>query len=103
MWMSSQIPTPVIAVVVKFISRTAALQHIVNSERNTGGTIDPAYTNNQRVYVRLRNGKQVLVLVPIGMPVQPGEAVTVIPGHADPNNLCSYIPNLIVPSTITPP
>jgi hypothetical protein len=96
MWMSTQIPPPITAVIVKILPRTVALHLITKNERVSGATIDPAYLNNERVMVRGHYGKQGVVLVPLGMTVHIGDVVTFVPGHADPNNLCSYIPNLIV-------
>lgn len=96
LWRSSNILPPVYGVIVSFIPASVAKQRILNTERNSALTIDPAYTNNQRVSVEDIHDRRYLVLVPSGMVVHLGEAVSFIPGHGDPDNLCVYTPNLIV-------
>ncbi len=97
MWDPSTTHPPVFGVIIKFVSRATAEQHIKLTEAANGGTIDPAYTNNQRVILQSSNGRTWWVLVPTGMVVHLGEGVSFAPGHGDPGNLCLYTPNLIVP------
>lgn len=97
MWDPSTIHPPIFAVIIKFESKAAAMQRIKLTEIASGGTIDPAYTDNQRVVLQAASGRTWWVLVPTGMVVHLGEGVSFIPGHGDPGNLCLYTPNLIVP------
>jgi hypothetical protein len=102
-WMPEQNHAPFTVVVLQFLSHTASVTRLMDTEHRTGGTIDPAYVNNQRVLVRISPSKGVVAVVPAGMQVQLGEVVTFIPGHAEPDNPCVYIPNLLAPSALSVP
>jgi hypothetical protein len=97
MYLSSTPKPAIYAAVLKFVPQAVAEQRIANTEQKKQAVIDPAYANNQRVIVMDKSGRQYLVVVPKGMVVHIGEGVSFIPSHGDPNNLCDYIPNLIIP------
>lgn len=52
--------------------------------------------NNQRVVVRLDDGRTRVMLVPAAMQVQVGDRVTLQDTYRNMNLPCNYIPNLIV-------
>jgi hypothetical protein len=66
----------------------------------SGETIEPVYANDQRVILEWKTKgltfEQISAAVPAGMKVHIGEGVYFVAGHGDPNNLCLFIPNLIV-------
>jgi hypothetical protein len=97
----STVPPAFSATVIQFVSKAEAQKQMSHKEATTGELVDPAYINNQRVTVEWRVApgafQRMLVIVPAGMTVHVGQEVSVVPSHGDPNNLCLYIPNLIVP------
>jgi len=94
-------PPAIYAEVMGFVSKPQAQQLMSNKEASTGEVIDPAYTNDQRVVVQWRAASGAYLrsyaIVPIGTTVHVGEEISFVPSHADPDNLCQYIPNLIHP------
>ena len=97
MYLSSTPKPAIYGAVMKFVPQAVAAQRIANSEQKKQAVINPAYVHNQRVIVLDKSGRQYLVVLPAGMVVHIGQGVSFIPSHGDPNNLCDYIPNLIVP------
>jgi hypothetical protein len=84
-----------VGAVVAFENRSVSLARIKGVERTFGGTIDPAYINNQRVIVRMPNGQEQVMLQPDTVTVRPGDRVTMQDSYKSPTLPCSYIPNLI--------
>lgn len=91
-------PPMVEAQVTGFVTRSQAMALVQVNQQEVHGFITPRYINNQRVNVAvgLDGSTQATVLVPQGMTVALGETVTFVGGHADPDRVCHYIPNLIV-------
>lgn len=81
--------------VVGFEDRATSLARIKLTEANTGGPIDPAYIDNQRVTVRLMNGNYRVLLVPTTMQVQVGDRIRFQGGFRNMSLPCNYVPNLI--------
>ncbi len=93
-----QAPSPVFfgsGTVVSLEDRALALKHTRESEARKGGLIDPAYLANQRVVVRLPNGRYDVFVVPRNMQVSPGDRVTLQGGYRNVNLPCNYVPNLV--------
>jgi hypothetical protein len=81
--------------VMGFEDRATSLARIQKTEANAGGKIDPDYVDNQRVTVRMGNGRYQVFLVPKSMQVHTGDRVTVQDGYRNLNLPCNYVPNLI--------
>ncbi len=75
--------------------RATSLARIRRNQVGFGGDIDPAYVNNQRVYVHMDGGGFLVLLAPEGMVIHPGDRVSAQTTYRNPKLPCAYVPNLI--------
>lgn len=93
--MSSAVPAPLTGMVTGFLTPKVAQMLMQANEQRFGRMLDSAYTDNTRAVLQMPDGSKTVALVPAGMSVRPGDMATFIPYHADPHNLCDYLPPLI--------
>jgi hypothetical protein len=82
-------------VVVGFENHDISLARIQVTQQQVGGAIDPAYIDNQRVALRMPNGRVVVFLQPRNLQVHIGDRVTVQSSYRNVNLPCNYVPQLI--------
>lgn len=100
-WLSSG---TVSATITGFVSRPLAIRYVMENQQNLHGRIESQYLSNQRVLVHqyeFPTSDTELALVPVDMQVFIGETVHVVSFHASHRLPCTYVPNLIVHSTVT--
>lgn len=89
-------------VVIRFMTaeqRAAATMQVL---RDTGRTIDPRYTSNVNVAVRIPGRRPLLrVVVPTGMSVTIGERINIARSHTVVGHPCTQIPNLLIPPFVS--
>jgi hypothetical protein len=81
-------------VVVNLLDTPAAMALLAKTEAQIGGPIDPVYLNNQRAVIRMLDGRQATVLIPLEMSVGVGDRITFQGSYRSPYLPCSYVPNL---------
>ena len=86
-------------VVMSFEDHATSMARIQFTESHSGGKIDPAYVDNQRVLVRMNNGQNHVFLVPKTLQVQAGDRVVFQGSFRNINLPCNYVPNLITADT----
>lgn len=82
--------------IVGFLSRERAAQLMTLTQQRANARINPDYVSNIRAIIMQPDGRRVVVLVPPGMAVKPGDRVAFASGHRDWSMACGYIPNLII-------
>jgi hypothetical protein len=81
--------------VVGFENHDISLARIQLTQTQMGGKIDPAYIANQRVNLRMPNGRIVIFIRPDNLPVHLGDRVTVQDSYRNVSLPCNYVPQLI--------
>jgi hypothetical protein len=76
-------------------SRAVSQARIPLTQQQLGGKIDPDYVDNQRVLVRMDNGRAISLLAPKALAVRIGDRVTAQGLYRNAALACNYIPNII--------
>lgn len=85
-------------IVIGFLPRDEALTLRMQTEMRLRAKSNPAWLDNPRAVIRVQRefgASREIALVPEGMSVEIGEAVTFDGAHWDREHACMYVPNLI--------
>jgi hypothetical protein len=91
-------PIQMSGTVIGFIPHDQSLRIFSNTERNSGGAVNPAYLNDERVMVQPdpgTNGGSRNPVVPAGLTVAIGDHVTYQTPYRDPGMPCGFFPSQI--------
>jgi hypothetical protein len=82
--------------VLSFVDGTASMNQINRIQSKSGGRIDPAYTDRQRVSARGNDGNLNFFSVPPNLEVHVGDQLMLQNWYRNAKLPCNYVPNLVI-------